>query len=190
MGLSIKTTDIELGINTTPSRLRMNSERASLRLHQNKCRMTIETQKPEVMIDQSKCFAEAGIKSNSEFAREAAAHGYKKAMQYISKTASDGDRLAAIQYGGNAMAEIAVRDALKTNEFVLGSMPRSLPEIKVTGNIDVQWKIPENIALNGVDGEYAPARLETDFMPARVDIYVRRYPSVDIRYEGQLDILI
>jgi len=44
--------------------------------------------------------------------------------------------------------------------------------------------------LNGVYGEYDPASLETEFDPAKVNIYVRRYPSVDIKYEGKLDILI
>lgn len=190
MGLSIKTTDILLGIKTTPCRLNMNSEMAKLRLHQNKCRLMVKTQKPEVKIDQSKCFSDEGIKSNSEFSREAAARGYKKAMQYIRKVASDGERMAAIQYKRNAIAEIAARDALKKNEFVLGFIPRSLPEIRVTGSIDIQWEDPGNAALNGVYGEYVPARLETEFDPAKVNIYVRRYPSVDIKYEGQLDILI
>jgi hypothetical protein len=190
MGLSIRTTDIELGIKTTPCRFRMNSEMADLRLHQEHCRVEIKTQKPEVKIDQSKCFSDEGIKSNSEFAREAAARGYKKAMQYIGKVARDGGRMAAIQHKGNVIAEIAVRDALKTNEFVLGFIPRSLPEIRVTGNIDVQWVEPGNAALNGVYGEYDPASLETEFDPAKVNIYVRRYPAVDIKYEGKLDILI
>ncbi len=190
MGLSIKTTDIQLGIETTPSKLRMSSEMAVLRFHQNQNKMRIETQKPEVKIDQSKCFSEAGIKNNSEFAREAASRGYKKVMQYIGKTANDGEMLAAIQNGGNTIAHIAVRDALKTNEFVLGFIPKSLPEIKVTGKVEVQWEIPQNVAMGGVDGEYTPARLKTDFEPARVDVYVSRYPSVDIKYERKLDVLI
>ena len=46
-----------------------------------------------------------------DFYAEAAERGRMQALRYIAKCADDGDRLAAIERGGNPIAEIAFRDS-------------------------------------------------------------------------------
>lgn len=45
----------------------------------------------------------------------ASLQAYQHIMEYIGQTAEDGGRLAAIEKGGNAIAEIAVRHLPSTN---------------------------------------------------------------------------
>jgi hypothetical protein len=42
---------------------------------------------------------------------ESAWRGHQQALEYIAKCAEDGDMLAAIERGGNPIAEIALRDS-------------------------------------------------------------------------------
>ena len=56
-------------------------------------------------------FQSTGLKSFIELAGEGARLGFRQSMQYIAKTASDGDRLAAIEKGGSPICDIAERDA-------------------------------------------------------------------------------
>lgn len=190
MGLSIRTTNIELGIQRTPSRMNLETEYARLRLHQKHTRINISTEKPRVLIDQSKCFAETGLKSSRELSREAAQRGYRQAMKFISQTAQDGYALAAIEKGGNPTADIAVRRAYPQKQFGLDFIPKSRPEIKVTGSIDIQWDRSGEGVNSGVKGSYTPGYVRLDFEPTKIDIYVKQYPSVDIKYESNMDVSV
>lgn len=190
MGLSIRTTDIKLGIERTPSSLQMDTQNAKLELHQKHAKVNITTENPRVLIDQYQCFAEAGLKGNYDFAREAAQLAYRQVMNFIGETARDGNTLAAIEKGGNPIAEIAVRRAYPQKEFGLDFIPKSRPEIEVTGSIDIQWDRNGEGALNGVEGRYIAGYTKLDFEPSKINIYVKQYPSVDIKYENSVDLLI
>jgi len=190
MGISIKTTDIQLGVDRTPSVLNIESGSAKLRLHQNHAQINISTDHVRVIIDQYRCFAEAGLKNNYDFAKEAAVKGLKQSMKFIARTAEDGNRLAEIEKGGNPVAEIAERRAFPQKQFVLDFIPKSRPEIKVEGNVDIELNRRGDLTRNGVDGDYIPAWMKINYTPSRVDIYVKQYPSVEIKYEKSIDVLI
>lgn len=190
MGLSIHTTNIELGIERTPSSLKIETQNARLEQHQKHAKVNIRTEKPRVLIDQYECFAEAGLKNNYDFIKEAAQLGYRQVMDFIGKTAQDGYTLAAIEKGGNPIAAIAARDAFPQKEFGLAFIPQSRPRIDVIGSVDIQWDRNWEGANTGVDGTYTPGNVSFNFQPAKLDIYVKQYPSVDIRYEKSIDVSI
>lgn len=190
MGLSIRTTDIQLGIHRTPSSMNMETENARLRLHQKHTRINIRTETPRVLIDQSQCFAEAGLKSNYDFAREAAVRGSQQAMEFTGQTARDGYTLAEIERGGNPIASIAVRRAYPQKQFGLDFIPKSRPKIEVTGSVDTQWDRSGEGVNTGVEGSYSPGYVRLDFEPTKIKIFVKQYPSVDINYESNLDVSI
>ncbi len=190
MGLSIRTTNIQLGIQRTPSRMNLETENARLRLRQKHTRINISTEKPQVLIDQSQCFAEAGLRSNIEFAREAALRGFRQSMEFIGQTARDGYALAEIEKGGNPIASIAVRRAYPQRQFGLDYIPKSRPEIKVTGSVDTQWDRSGEGVNSGVEGSYSPGYVRLDFEPTKIKIFVKRYPSVDISYESNVDVSV
>ena len=188
MGLSIQTTDIQLGIDRAPSSLNMDTRNARLELHQKHGSVNVTTEKPEVHIDQYQCFAEAGLKNNADFTKEAAKRGYQQAIKFIGQTARDGYSLAAIEKGGNPIAAIAKRDASPQKEFSLAFIPKSRPKIDVTGGIDIQWDRNGEGALNGVEGNYIAGYTKLDFEPTKINIYVKQYPSINIKYENSVDV--
>lgn len=190
MGLSIRTTNIELGIQRTPSRMNLETENARLALRQKHTRINISTERPQVLIDQSQCFAEAGLKSNYDFAREAALRGFRQSMDFIGQTASDGYALAEIEKGGNTIASIAVRRAYPQRQFGLDFIPKSRPKIDVTGSVDTQWDRGGEGVNGGVEGSYSPGYVRLDFEPTKINIFVKQYPRIDIRYESKVDMSI
>ncbi len=190
MALSIQTTDIQLEYNRIPSKQEIETRNARLEFKQKHAKVNITTEKPKVLIDQYECFAEAGLKGNYDFTKEATQRAYQQVMEFIGKTASDGNTLAAIENGGNPMKAIAVRDAYPKYEFGLGFIPKSRPKIEVTGSVNIDWERNWEGVNNGVDGTYTPGSVNIDFEPAKINMYVKQYPSVDIRYENNIDISI
>lgn len=98
-------------------------------------RMNTHMQLPRIEIDQYECFATSGLKGSFDLAKEGAQLGYKQSMEYIAKTAQDGNRLAAIEKGGTPIQDIAKRDAWPVHEFGLGFMPKARPKITVKGSV-------------------------------------------------------
>lgn len=190
MGLIINTTNTKLGMETRSSRLNIDSHIATLKLHQNHAKVRLDTEKPRVFIDQYQCFAEAGLKNNGDFTREVAQRGYRQAMKYIGQTASDGYALAAIENGGNPIAAIAVRDTSPRREFVLDFIPKSRPKIEVTGSIDIRLDGSGEDAFSTVEGNYIAGYTRMDFTPAKVNIHIKQYPSIDIKYEPGVDVSV
>lgn len=82
-------------------------------------------------IDQREAFFSIGRKSNLDVVRESAEITYKHVMEYIGRTAEDGDRFAAIELGGNPIADIAERDSFPEKEFVIDAIPRVGPRFDV-----------------------------------------------------------
>lgn len=184
MGLIINRTDAKLGIESSPARLEMQSQPARLEFHETDAKLTIRSDPPRVTIDQYECFAEVGLKNNYDLLKEASSRAYQHIMDYIGQTAADGGRLAAIEKGGNPIAEIAARDAFPVHEFGIGFIPQSRPKINVTGSIQIEPVLDSNGATNSITGDYTPGSLNVNYIPWQLNIYVKQYPSIDIRYEG------
>jgi len=82
-------------------------------------------------IDQYPVFAGLGYKSSVDLAKEASQKAHRHAIEYIGKTASDGDRLAAIELGGSPIADIAERDAFQENTLAISTTPLGQPKFDV-----------------------------------------------------------
>lgn len=190
MGLIINTTDIKLSYERIPSRLQIETKSARLELRHMQAEVNIRTETPRVLIDQYQCFAEAGLKGNYDLARENAQLGYNHVINYIGQTARDGNTLAAIEKGGNPIADIAVRRAYPVKQFNIAFIPKSRPKIDVTGNIDMRWQSNAEGVNNGIEGRFIQGDVMIDFTPARLNVFVKQYPSVKIDYENSIDIKI
>ncbi|MCX7841767.1 MAG: DUF6470 family protein [Clostridia bacterium] len=180
--LRIEQTHAKTGIESTPSRLEIETQNATLELKQKHAKINIRTELPKVLIDQYECFAEAGLKNTADFTREMAQRGYQQVMEFIAKTAADGDRLAAIERGGNPIADICERDAVPEHEFGLDTIPKSRPRIDVKGELTLDPERNSEGVNNGVEGSYTPGRVDISFTPARVSIYMRQYNSIRFSY--------
>lgn len=184
MGLSIHTTPAMLSIKTYPGKFDMKVVDAKLEQKQRHAEMNIKTVQPMVLIDQYQCFAEAGLKNNSDFMKEQANKGYSQIMKYTAKVARDGDSMARIGRRANIMINIIKQEAMKTYDFNMTSMPKSRPRISMTGGtLDIQFENRNGPGeINGVSGNYTPGHINYNYTPSTVDIRVESYGSVDIEY--------
>jgi len=82
-------------------------------------------------IDQYPVFAGLGYKSSIDLAKETSQKARQHAIEHIGKTASDGDRLAAIELGGSPIADIAERDAFQENTLAISTTPLGQPKFDV-----------------------------------------------------------
>jgi len=182
MGLSIQTTDIQLGIHRTPGKWHIESQRATLHFRTKHAKVKLDTELPMVVIDQYECFATAGLKNNYDLTKSMAQKAYQQVMEYIGKTASDGSALAAIENGGNPIRDIAVRDAYSEHMFGIDSIPKARPKISFSGGVDIEWEGASHGARIGIEGQYYPGFLNINYKPSEINIYVKQYPKVDIEY--------
>jgi len=192
MSIEINRTNAQLGIERTPSRLEMRSESARLELHQKHAKVNIRTELPKVKIDQYEAFASAGLKNCYDLIREISQRAYQHVLEYIGKVAEDGDTLAAIERGGNPIADIAERDAYTEHEFGYNYIPKARPKIEVTGSLKFYPERNAEGVNNGVEGRFIPGSLKINYTPAKVKIYMKQYPSISIKYhpDKKIDIRV
>ena len=112
--------------------------------------LNIDTEPVRVHIDQYECFAELGYINFFDIARIQKQKGYQRVMEYIARTARDGDRLAAIELGGNPIADIAEEKSNSTPEGEPVKLPFPRPRFNVTrSNIKINY-ISGKINFNAV----------------------------------------
>jgi hypothetical protein len=189
MGLEISQTYAKVGIERIPSRLEIRNQYATLELHSKQPMVNIKTELPKVEIDQYECFASSGLKGPIDLTREFAQKGYENVLQYIGKTAEDGDMLAAVENGGSAIASIAKRNVYEQHEFGMVTMPSTGPKITVKGSLELDPERTSEGANNGVDGVYIPGELDIRYTPDKIRFYMEQYGSVNIKYmhENKVD---
>lgn len=184
MRLIINQVRAQIGIERTPGKLEMQSEIARLEIHQKHAKINIQSELPKVEIDQHEAFASAGLKGPLELTIEAADRGRQQVLEYIGKTAADGYALAAIERGGNPIADIAVRDAYPVHEFGYDYMPKVGPRFNVTGSVKIEAEPNGEGVHNGVEFNVIPGSLRYNYTPTRINIYMQRYPSISFSYQG------
>lgn len=191
MSLSISQTYSKIGIETTPARLEMESRTAKLELKQKQAKVNIETELPKVLIDQREAFASAGLKNVFEITREAAQRGIESAQQYTGKVAGDGDIMAAIENGYDAVAQISQRDFIKVDEWNIDFIPKTGPKFEVTGSLDIEAERNWEGVTNGVEAEFIPQDLNINYTPYQVRIFLRQYASINISYtDSKVDVKV
>ncbi len=144
-----------IGIRTQNAQLNMQTQNARLEITSEKPLVKMTSSKPQLIIDQRECFASSGLKSYSELTQEAANRGRQQALEFIGKEASDGNLLAAIERGGNPLAQIAKRDAYPQKQFGMVSMPSAPPKIDyIPGELKIEPPIPKMPIHPGYSAEY------------------------------------
>jgi hypothetical protein len=150
--------------------------RGELTISQSNSQMHIDKELPKVIIDQYQCFAEAGLKNNTDFRREYSQLNYKSFMDGIANYNQEGDMLAQIEKPGNPLPAIAENRAFPRYDFNIDFIPKSRPKIDVTGYINISWDIQKPII------NYEVRKPVIDYHPGKAEIYMRQWPSVEIRY--------
>lgn len=186
MGLEIRKTNALLDVERIRGGLEMHTQNSVLQYRQKHVKVNIDTELPKVEIDQYEAFASAGLKNAMDQGKDAAQRGYSQALEYIAKTAQDGNMLAAIERGGNPIAEIARRDTYTEHEFVLDTIPKVGPRFSVKGgSISFEPHTDGQGIASGVEGTYTAGRVNISYTLDDVRIFMKQYPSIQINYTGE-----
>ena len=181
MSLEIRTTWAKIGIQTTRPVLEMRQPKGELQIKQQRLEMAIDREFPRVLIDQSACFKECGIKNTGETVAETAQIAQRKALEYTGMLAAEGDFLAQIENNGEAIAELALERMEREGnaEWNIAFIPQSRPKYDVTGYLQIDWRVIWGQI------EYRAQAPQMNFHPGTTKIYLRQHGKIDFRYLDQ-----
>lgn len=177
--LRITTTDALISINTTPTKVKITQPRADFEMHQKQAKVITKMEPGQIIIDQSQCFNEAGLKNNVAFLDDMKQRATQDFLQGIDRTTSEGNTMAAIENNVNALAEIALNNSIQTYDFNIDFIPKSRPIIDFKGGrIDIQ------VDEGYVEIKAKPNLPTIDVEVGGIEFYLRQKPDIKIEYIG------
>lgn len=180
MTLRITQTYGQIGIDTSKSKIEIRQSLPKAYIEQKPPELTIDQKLPKVHIDQTQCFAESGLKPALQLSSDFYKEGLQAVLEGIGRVAEEGTRLAAIEKGGNPIADIAYERLQRNYEAVMVQMPKSRPDIEWDmGYLDINFK-PNPPKINWETQTMA----EISASRHRVDIYMKQWPDIKIEYVG------
>lgn len=184
-----------INIATQPMKLEYNSQRASLNTTTKRAEVIVDAeaavwdiQQPsgELDIDPTPCRYAYGLKPMPDLVHDYAQAGMDSAIAGIGRIAEEGDRLARIESGENAIANLSFESTMDPDaELTIAYVP--LPNIRYTPHR------PE-IKLNDrqLNVSFQPAAVQNDYNPGQLDIRVVQYPNVNIEWtnDRKVDMMV
>ncbi|HWR45787.1 DUF6470 family protein [Sporomusa sp.] len=152
-----------LGIKTTSPKISMETQAAKLEIRQPR---------GELEIDNRPFRASYGIKDHSEFLRDRAELGRQTALEAVGRIAEEGDRMAAIESGEAAIANIAA-DANSPPVPEITWAPLEKPIIQYIAHKPEFTPVKGNLTIN-----IQPGTVDYDYRPGEVNIRMAQYPSI------------
>lgn len=179
--LRIETTRPALEIHSTKAQMNIRSKLRKFKVNRTPTRMNVEMHRPKMKVNWKKTWAQMNLRSPNYFRSYIQNRGKQAVYKAISKTVSEGNQVADLQYymgmDGSPFADIAVQNMMndipQTN---VANMPQSSPEVTWDpGYMEVEWVIGD------VEIEW-----EDDYMP---EFSVTPY-SIEIRLQGRPEVHI
>jgi hypothetical protein len=170
----------QIDIYQTYSQMKIHQQPADLSIHQQPATLDIQTIQGKLTIDQSGPFADEGLMSSGQLAKQSAQEGQQAALDYIGKTAADGDRLKSDIKSGHAIANLADKNSRPPvhdfNVTLIPSSPIAFSYQPAQVRVSVRVNKPDiNIKVNHVDIQAEPGT---------VQVRMARYPSISIQAVG------
>ena len=176
-------------ITTQPLKLDVTIQKGSLSQSGNNSRvlnttsdlpkLQIQSSKANIEIDQSQCFAEAGLKNLKAMIEDSISYGMQMLNKGISRIVSDGNVWSNIQNGSDPIPDQAIYNAYEQfeKEFNYTAIPQSRPKITVApGEINYQFR-PGHINSNS-----NPRPVKMNYKPWKVQYAVKQYNRINIQY--------
>lgn len=178
--LNIQQTYGQIGIDIQPAELSIQQPKATMEITIDKLDLGAHTEPLQVHIDQSECWAERGLKPFQMLNKELAQRSYQDGIEDIGKIAEDGDRMAAIENGGNPIADIAAEITNPPpDEYNIAMIPTSRPKIEFTGGV-----VHFNVKPAKVNIDTHPNKPIIEATSPEVNISMKVWPQVIIEYTG------
>lgn len=166
MKLVIDSQSAKVGIDIYNASVNRKTGDAKVSIDTKETQINIDATMPKVLIDQSRCFSESGLKTNSELTADYAAEGVGKMNQGVARIVAQGNQLA--QIGSNPIPAQAEYNAYGQFEhsFGLVCMPKSRPQINlVKGQLDIGFSGDVKIG-------YQKGYNDAQYNPGRVQVYL------------------
>lgn len=163
-------------------KLLLETQQAQLQIETEPATVEISGAKGSLTIDHTPWRYSLGIKNNFDFVKDAATAGRQSAMNAIARLAQDGQRMAAIENGGNAISEMA-KDTLLPPLANLTMTSLEPPDI----NYDLQ-PVQYNPQPGKVRYNVIPGSVINTTQPGSVDMQITQYPSLRMWTTGSLDV--
>jgi len=180
--IRMQQTYAQMGLRITKPVQEIQQPQAELNLRQEPAILDIQQAKGTLTIDTSEAQANLDLRGPLRRTRDNAEYGYEKAMEAIAKIAQDGDRLAAIERGGNPIAEIAFE------ESVLYDNTEIIAEGSIVGDgIEIRYDLqPAKIDVHVRGKRMDPVIHKPihNYTPGKVEGYIRQWNSLQIDFVG------
>ncbi|MDI3547008.1 MAG: hypothetical protein PWR10_660 [Halanaerobiales bacterium] len=172
-----------IGIERIPGYFRLKMGTPNMELEYKKDKpFQIDNPAARIEIDQTKPLEDLNLRKFTSLTRYLQGKANRKCTRALTEIVSEGDRLAKIELGGNAIAELARKELDEENrEPILTTIPRSAPEIKV--------KTPKLEVKGGqtrleVESDYILPKV--DYQPDDLKIYLIQKGELQIDVSGRL----
>lgn len=99
--------------------------------------VTVEINQPQVHLELAGLYEELGIKRSMTLSRQWADAGRQTALERIAHLAAQGDRLAAIEKGGDIVKEVTAEVKPRDVQLQFDIAPKSMVPVDVTGGVNV-----------------------------------------------------
>ncbi|MBP1763064.1 MAG: hypothetical protein H6Q65_122 [Firmicutes bacterium] len=152
--------------------LELQSPKAKLSIETEAAKLEIRQPAGVLEIDGTASRASIGLKTPTQFALDQAEAGRQTVLETIARTAQNGDRLARIQSGETAIAEIAADEALE-GPLDITWAPLAPPEIHF-----MMQKAEITVAPVKPQIQAEPSPVQAQYTPGSVDIRIAQYEGI------------
>ncbi|WP_432662666.1 DUF6470 family protein [Wukongibacter baidiensis] len=170
-----------IGLNVNQGTMNIDYGKSNYKMKTRDPKIDMEITQPEVMIDQTIPLAEIGLKKVTELIKTSARNGRQECLEGIGKIVQQGNELSRIDTGVDPIPSQAKYNAFdqKMKEVNIDFIPKSRPEITLN-----EGKVEINLQEGDVDIESKPQDVHLDLNRAKVEVYIRQKPFIDIEYIG------
>ena len=179
--LQIQTTPVRLGLQIDKPVQEIEQPRASQQIEQHAAILEMSTTRPQLSLDTTENRADLDLKSAFRRGNENAQYGMQQVSEGTGRRAQEGQQLAQIEKGGNALADIAKQST---------DRPDAPIGIRFVGDrLKIQTDIiPGSLTINAtpqkpIHNVQVNKPIHT-YTPGKVTGQMEQYPSIQIDWKG------
>lgn len=175
--IQIQTTKAKLGLNIENPQQRIKQPTADLQIRQPAAEVSIRTTDGQLHIDSSQARRDLGLIGPLESSRNYAQKGKQAVLAGIARRAREGEQLASIENGGNAIQALAASKATPQKKALGIKFVPSVGSVKTTytpASVDI------NVQTNKAQIDATVNKPVHNYTPGKVSGYMLQYPSIEI----------
>ena len=171
----------QIGIKSTAPRLDMKTTLPRLEVETIPGQLDISSPNPQLHIDQSKCFADAGLKTPEMLLDSVWSQAKSDALAAIEGIVQEGNQFASVK--GPSPGDILLNryTSGQQHEFGIKAMPQQPPEIWAE-----VYPIQVEYTPAQVQGTVIPGSIENNFQWGQISVYLQQRNEISMYCSGQL----